>query len=485
VSGEILSDIVLVYPKTGTDIKRVIAPPHSLLTIAALPDKEDMEVKIIDQRVDKDWKKILVEELDKKPLCVGISSMTGMQIKYAIEVSRVVKDYSPIPVVWGGKHPSLLPIQVLKSGLANAVCVGEGDYQLYYNVIGKNFSGVWKTDKYVDMEELLPTPWHLIDIEKYIHEDLYLPNSPRTLDVGESSRGCSFGCHFCCQANTRWRPMSAEKTVDRVTEIVKKYNLTGVWFRDDEFYINIKRAVEICEGLIPLNIKWYTSGTRVDIFNKTPLDACEVYKRGGASVLKFGAESGSDRILNMINKGFTKADILKANLKCKDVGITPAYNFMGGFPTQTFQEYDETINLICQMKEDNPDARFETIMTYAPMPGTPLFDMAIEHGLEPPEILSGWINWRFDEEDVSGTRNPWYSKKEREWIGNIIYLSALANGVDIMIDSYNGSLLGMMMRMGWALPKKYISYRFRNKKYRGLSPDLRLAKWLRGVVSYR
>jgi len=78
VSGEILSDIVLVYPKTGTDIKRVIAPPHSLLTIAALPDKEDMEVKIIDQRVDKDWKKILVEELDKKPLCVGISSMTGM-----------------------------------------------------------------------------------------------------------------------------------------------------------------------------------------------------------------------------------------------------------------------------------------------------------------------------------------------------------------------------------------------------------------------
>lgn len=479
-----MADILLVYPKTGTNLKRVIAPPHSLLAVAALPDKEGLKVKIIDQRVEPKWREVLIDELRKQPYVVGISSMTGMQIKYAIGVARAIRSISGVPIVWGGKHPSLMPIQVLESGLANAVCIGEGDYQFYYNFLGKNFDGVWATTKYVDMEDLPETPWHLIDIKQYIQEDMYLPNSPRTLDVGESSRGCSFQCQFCSQANTKWRPMSAEQTVERVTRLVKEHNLTGVWFRDDEFYININRAVKICEGLMPLNIKWYTSGTRIDLFNKTPLDACEIYKRGGASVLKFGAESGSDRILKMIKKGFTKEDILKANLKCKQVGITPAYNFVGGFPTQTFEEYDETIDLIVQLKRDNPSARFEVIGTYAPMPGTPLFDMAIEYGLNPPDTLEGWINWRFDEDDSEGTRNPWYSQKERDWIGNIVYLSALANGVDSMIESYNGSFKGDLMRLAYYLPRKYFNYKFKNKLYRNM-PEMKIIKWLRKQVSYR
>ena len=480
-----MADIVLIYPKTGTNLKRVIAPPHSLLAIAALPDDDGYNVKIIDQRVEPNFSRILEDELYKRPYVVGISTMTGMQIKYAINIAKEVRKLSPTPIVWGGKHPSLLPQQVLDSGLADDVCVGEGDIQFYKKFKEKRLcSGVWETSEYVDMEELSEIPWHLIDIEQYIKEDMYLPNSPRTLDVGESSRGCSFRCGFCSQANTKWRPISAEQTIERVTRLVKEHNLTGVWFRDDEFYINIDRAVKICEGLMPLNIKWYTSGTRIDLFNKTPLDACKIYKRGGASVLKFGAESGSDRILGMINKGFKRDDILKANLKCKQVGITPAYNFIGGFPTQTFEEYDETIDLIVQLKEDNPSARFEVIGTFAPMPGTPLFDMAIEYGLKPPEKLEGWINWRFDEDDTSGTRNPWYSQQERDWIGNIVYLSALANGLDTMIESYNGSIMGKLMRLAYSLPKKYLDYKFEKKQYRSM-PEMGFIKWLRKQVSYR
>jgi hypothetical protein len=136
------------------------------------------------------------------------------------------------------------------------------------------------------------------------------------------------------------------------------------------------------------------------------------------------------------------------------------------------------------MKQDNPNARFETIMTYAPMPATPLWDMAIEYGLKPPEDLEGWINWRFDEEDESGTRNPWYSRKEREAIGNIVYLAGLTLGVPSMISSYDGSLIGKAMKLGYYLPQKYFEYRFRNKKYFNM-PELKIAKWLRKKVAYR
>lgn len=479
-----MSDIVLIYPKTGTDVKRVIAPPHSLLAIAAYPDKMGMKVKIIDQRVDDNWRETLSAELKAKPLCVGISTMTGMQIKYAMHVAQEVRKQSDTPIVWGGKHPSLLPSQTLESGLADAVCVGEGDFRFYYHVMSGNLTGIWGTPSFINIEELLPTPWHLIDVDKYIHVDMYLPDSPRTLDVGETSRGCPYQCRFCSQANEKWRPMSIEKTVDRITEAVKRFNLTGVWIRDDEFYINIKRAVAICEALIPLNIKWYTSGTRVDIFNKTPLDALEVYKQGGASVLKFGAESGSNRILDFINKGFHKEDIIEANLKAKKAGITPAYNFMGGFPTQTFDEYNETIDLIMQMKKDNSDAHFETIMTYAPMPGTYLWNVSLKYGLIPPKTLVEWINWRFDEEDETGTRNPWYTRKQRATIGNIVYLAGLTLGVPTMIDSYDGSVVGKLLKAGYYLPHKYFEYRFGHKYYTTM-PELKIAKWVRKKVAYK
>ena len=73
-------NIVLIYPKTGMDFGSTIAPPHSLLTIAAPLHKEGYQVRIIDQRVDRDWNRRLTDELKRDPICVGISSMSGTHI---------------------------------------------------------------------------------------------------------------------------------------------------------------------------------------------------------------------------------------------------------------------------------------------------------------------------------------------------------------------------------------------------------------------
>jgi anaerobic magnesium-protoporphyrin IX monomethyl ester cyclase len=476
-----MADIVLIYPKTGNDVKASIAPPHSLLAIAAIPDKYGYSVKIIDQRVTPFWQIALWKELETKPLMVGITTMTGTQIHYAMQAAQVVRDYGNTPIVWGGKHPSLLPVQTLESGLADAVCKGEGDYLLYENVIKKNFTGIWWKDTPVKMDDLLHTPWHLIDIEKYIHSDMYLKNSPRTLDIGQTSRGCPFKCTFCSQGNEKWRAMSVDNAVDRITYAVKKFNLTGIWIRDDEFYVNTNRAVSICEKLIPLNIKWYTSGTRIDIFNKTPIDALKIYKRGGASVLKFGAESGSNRILKYINKRITREDTLEANLKARLAGITPAYNFMAGFPGETFNEINESVDLMVQLKRENPDAQVETLSTFCAMPGTELWKTAIEYGLVEPDKLEGWINWRFDEYDDSGTRNPWLNLSERKALGNLCYLSIMANVVPNLLNSYDG-LKGLLLKAAYKLPQAYFEYRFKNKSYKHI-PEMRLIKKLRGRFS--
>ena len=99
----------------------------------------------------------------------------------------------------------------------------------------------------------MPVPWELVDVEKYIHPDMYLKESPRTLDIGQTSRGCPFNCGFCSSASLRqrkWRAMSVKRSLEAIVEPIKRFKLSGIWIRDDEFYIDRRRANDICEYFI-------------------------------------------------------------------------------------------------------------------------------------------------------------------------------------------------------------------------------------------
>lgn len=507
-----MSDIVLVYPRTGMDIGSTVAPPHSLLAVAAPLEEVGYKVKIIDQRVDKNWKLDLLDELSRKPLFMGISTMTGTQVKFAIEIARLTRDYvdGAIPIVWGGPHPTLLPEQTLESGWADVVCVGEGDETIFKLACVLEKGPLWAkrvrdslqqvegvaylSDSIVvrttpsplaNMERLLPTPWHLINVEEYIHPDIYLKGG-RNLDVGQTSRGCPFNCGFCSSASIRqrkWRPFSAERSISMITETVRRFKLTGIWLRDDEFFVNSERAAKIAEGIIPLGIHWYTSGTRVDTFNRMTEEQLVVLGRSGANVLKFGAESGSNRLLELMDKGITREETLKANLKAKRYGITPAFALMLGFPTETFGEMEETISLAKHMRRDNPKAQFETMAVYTALPGTPMWKMALEYGLKPPQKLEEWIDWNFDEYDPEGKRIPWFNKKERQAIGNLCYISMLSNAVPNVIDSLSSRIVSKVLQGLYALPHKYYQWRFFGRHYKWTG-ELNLVRMVRQKLFY-
>jgi anaerobic magnesium-protoporphyrin IX monomethyl ester cyclase len=483
-----MSDIVLVQIKSGMDIGSSVAPPHGLLCVAAPLDNAGYKVKIIDQRVNPNWKQDLLNELNTKPIYVGITAMTGTQVNFAIEVAKIVRQQGKTPIVWGGAHPTLLPQQVMDSGYADYVVQREADEAILD--ITQNIAAGRQIEKIIDcplpdMEKLLPTPWHLIDVEKYIHKDIYVKNSPRTMDVSQTSRHCCWQCGFCSSASIgfrKWRPMSAEKSINMITTAVKKFNLSGIWLRDDEFYVNSDRAAKIVEGIMSLNIHWYTSGTRVDVFNKTPDDQIDLYKRAGAHTLKFGAESGNSRILKLMNKGITPEDTIQANFKIKKHGITPAFALMCGFPTETFEEMNDTIELANTLKRHNPMAQFETMAVYTALPGTPMWDLAIQNGLKPPTKLEEWGSWIFDEYDYEGRRIPWFNSKDRLAIGNICYLSMLSNALPNVLDSLERD--GWWMKSLYKLPHKYFQWRFKNKLYRN-APELLFLRWLRSKMFYQ
>ena len=501
------ADIILIYPKTGVDFGSTVAPPHSILSVAAPLHKEGYKVKIIDQRTDLHWDKSLESGISSKTICIGISCMTGTQIYFAIEAAKVIRNIdSRVPIVWGGPHPSILPEQTCQSEYVDIVCVGEGD--ITFSEIVKalqaktpleTINGIAFKDSnriiitperlLLDVETLLPVPWELVNVEDYIHPDFYLKESPRTLDIGQTSRGCPFNCGFCCSSalqKHKWRPMSVEKALEVIVDPVKRFKLNGIWIRDDEFYINRDRVNNICEGIIKANLKihWYTSGTRADIFSRASEEEVDLLKKSGAYVLKFGAESGSNRILKLMNKGITLQDTIEANLKAKRHGIIPAFALMVGFPTETFEEINQTIDFVSKLRKDNPKAQFETIAGYTAYPGTPLYELALKYGLKPPQSLEDWIDWNVAEYDPLGVRIPWFNYEDRIKIGNISYMSILANALGNTIDGVKNIYLRNILKIISIPISLYYRLRLKRKWY-SFVPELMVIRYIRKIFFYR
>lgn len=499
------ADVLLIYPKTGVDFGSTVAPPHAVLSIAAPLLKEGYKVKIIDMRTDKNWEESILRSLDANPICVGVSTMIGTQIKFALKAARLVRQYKDgkIPIIWGGVHPTVLPLQTLENEFVDVVVVGEGEITMLElvkamagrtslsavnGIAFKNGGKPTQTPprELLDVETLLPVPWDLVEVEDYIHPDMYIKNSPRTLDIGQTSRGCPFRCGFCCSATIRqrkWRAMSVEKALDMIVSAVRRFKLTGVWLRDDEFYINRKRAKAICEGMIKenLNIKWYTSGTRVDVFCKASEEDVALLKKAGADVLKFGAESGDNRVLSLMSKDITWEQTLEANRKAKRHDIKPAFALMAGFPSETWEEINKTIDLVFEIKKDNPNAQFESIGTFIALPGTPMYQLALEHGLKPPRSLEEWIEWNFEQYDYSGRKVPWFSYNDRVKLGNLNTLCNLSFAVPNLFGSIADPFLRLIFKIVGTPLTNFYRFRFKHKMYT-FSLDLRLIMLLKKLL---
>lgn len=340
----------------------------------------------------------------------------------------------------------------------------------------------------MDVEELLPVPWHLVDVEKYIHKDMYVQGRDRVLDIGQTSRGCPFQCSFCsssCIRGRKWRAMSPEKSLDMILGAIKQFNLDGFWLRDDEFYIDRKRADKIFKGIINsgVDVSFYTSGTRVDVFLKATDEQLLTMKESGAHTLKFGAESGSKRILDLMNKGITPEMTEEANLRCKKLGIHSSYGIIVGYPGERFEDIQQTITFGYGLKEANPLANLETMAQFTPLPGTPSFDIAKNLGLRAPESLEGWTDWLFDDYDFEGNKLPWYNRKERIAVGNISYMSILANGFVNALESIRNPFIRGFFRILAKPASTYFRWRLINGFFWNV-PELIIVRYLRRKLFY-
>jgi anaerobic magnesium-protoporphyrin IX monomethyl ester cyclase len=436
--------ILLFYPKTSENSSWYRAP-LSLLTIASQIDKNKYEIIIIDANIESNYKKKIEELLYEKKnlLCVGISAMTGLQIKGALEISRLVKSINPtLPVVWGGWHCSILPDETLKSKYIDFVVRAQGEitFKELINALekGKEFENIDglsfkksnrikgnkikvnqivhnKKSEFLDINSFLPIDYDLVDIEKYIIKTDF---GKRTINY-ITSQGCPYDCGFCAEVtvnNRRWSGLSSDRVLDEIEKLVKKYNVDGIIFDDNSLFVNNKRVLEICSGILKrkLNIKWGQANGRTDQLLKLSDEEWNLLKESGCTSILIGAESGSDKILKLINKKVIVENTIDVLKKAKKYGISIEASLMAGFPEEPEQDLNKTLDLIDLTYGISPNHK-ALLFFYTPYPGTPLFDMAVKNGLKVPRNLEMWSSY-----DLEHANTPWLSASYRRKLRSII-----------------------------------------------------------------
>lgn len=324
--------------------------------------------------------------------------MTGQQISSAIRISK--KFHEKVTIVWGGIHPTICPESVLAETYVDDIIRGDGEGAFYELLQKLDLSGresIFKkksADNYrihcMDNlnESVIDFSEESIPEQYFIVRDGFKKAFPL-----ETSRGCPHNCAFCHNSilGHSYRVVETARIVENINQLSGLYHVDGVIFQEDNFFLNEKRVVDILKRLRGYDIGW-KANSRLSYFKKLVHNK-EIMKLicdSNCHVLQFGLESGSNRILRLINKGISVEEIIQTNQFLSEYDIAIRYNFIIGFPTESMQEIEQTLGLIDKLLRDNPHMETPFVNIYTPYPGTPLYELAKKEGFSPPVDLNGW-----------------------------------------------------------------------------------------------
>ena len=466
-----MTDVIIIRPISHSWSEelymRYVTIPHGPLHLAAPLVESGYNVKIIDEVVEDNAENELRKNLKKNPICVGISSMTGMQIKNGLKFAEIVRDENEnLPIIWGGAHPTILPITTLDDPLVDIVVCGEGE-KTFPDLVSclekekslKDVSGIYYKDNgnyitnqkrcLMNLDDIPELPYHLIKMEVYI-TSIKKRGINRYFEI-HTSRGCPYGCAFCYNSvhNKKWRTKSAERILENLKFLIHNYGIDGITWEDEIFSFSKERITNICNGIIDegIDIK-LRAGVRVDHFSNFQNSFIELMKKAGFIHFGFGVESGSEKILRYINKHITIKQIHDVVKKVKENGFLATYNFMTGFPNETAEDFAETLKLIHQIFKSNQNMLYPVSgpSFYTPFPETKLYYEALDLGFIPPNTFREWAKF-----DYNNMEMPWVNKNFSQIMYKAKHVVADLNqkfiGEDARIDSTDYKPLEEMIRM--------------------------------------
>ena len=479
--------VTLVFPRLKRESN--VWAPLPLMALAAPLKEAGFDARVVDARIINPHLPDILEAAGGA-LYVGLSVMTGLQIRDAVVISRAVKRSFPeIPVVWGGYHASMLPAQVLAEEYVDIVIRGQG--QIAATELARRLAGaeggsldgipglcykrggeavIADYPALVDIDQFPPTPYDVIDTQKYMVHDV----ATRTMKYF-SSQGCPFGCGFCAETSMYgrgWKGFSAQRVVDDLENLVKNHGVNGIDFADTNFFVSKRRVREICEGIIErgLDLKW-AADVRTKQFIEFPEDLQQLIRDAGCRRLLLGAESGSQEALEHIGKQTTVEDTLRVARICNRLGITARFTTMFGFPGEPQKDIEATLKMIEGIKAINEDFEVHGFF-FAPYPGAPMYDEAVRLGFVPPAHTEAWADF-----DLTELHTPWVDPVYKEKVDMIIdfYMPFASPGPELK-EKMNA---GGTRALAYKGMHQLATWRVKNREFRA-PLEWRLKRWRQG-----
>lgn len=376
--------VVLINPPSPFLIDQKAFPPLGILYIAAYLRENDIEVEVIDLANQENH---LEEALVKvKGDFIGVTATTA-QYPYARRIKDIIKQQNPgIPVIVGGAHPSSTPERCLNDGF-DRVIAGEGEKALL-KVVKENYREKLIKIPYINDIDSIPFPARdLVDLKTYGYD---IEGGKATTII--TSRGCPFKCAFCSKDvwQRKVRFHSVNYVFNELKEIISKFEIRYFLFLDDIFNLSKRRFIDLCQRIAPLKIKWrcYVSTRTMD------MEMLEAMKEAGCIEVGIGIESGSQKILNIANKGTTVEKNTEFVLRCKEIGLIVNAFIMIGLPGETYETIEATKRWMEKVRPDK--FGFNIFMPYI---GTPIYNNIRDYDLkilDIPEEYS-WVKGRQEE----------------------------------------------------------------------------------------
>lgn len=397
------NDLLLINAFSWTTERRTCYLPYGMLYLAAFLRQQGIRVGIYDRNTDYSLEigKCIEQVKKENPAIVGLSVLTGPVISDALKISRAIKSASPqTRIVWGGLHPTIFPRYVLGEESVDFIIQGEGEaaalelcrallenrpYREIKNLGFKEGGKIYINpvrDELLDLDQLDLPAWDLLEMRHYIANRFF---ASRVLTMN-TSRGCPFKCTFCFNqglAYQRWRALSAAGIKKQMDHLHKNYGINGIQFYEDSFDTDKKRVRDFCDLMIRSGLN---RQVRWSHFSNVPYfdpETVSYEKAAGLRYIEYGVESGSQRILDWVNKRQSILQIREVFEGCRKIGIKTAALFMIGFPDESYAELMMTTRLV-----EGLPAHILISTIYRPYPGTPLFDYCVKmRKFSPPDEL--------------------------------------------------------------------------------------------------
>jgi anaerobic magnesium-protoporphyrin IX monomethyl ester cyclase len=404
--------------------ERDMYPPFGIMYVADALIQIGFRVRLFHET--HDYVDAFVREVERdQPLFVGLSTITGPQLRPVIETSKQLKARG-VPVVWGGVHATIMPEDCLKEAYVDFVVVNEGEEtvqefaRMLAGQIPIDFASVrglaWKDAGrpvvnlerpfIQDLDRFRPR-WDLIPVERYL-----IQSGPydRALPV-YISRGCPFRCGFCYNEvvmKRTWRQHSDKFVVEQIHWLREKYQINAVDYADDYLFGRIKPMQRLVEKV---GMPW-SGQVRVQLLKP---EFVKWMRDTGCQWVNIGAESGSQAVLDSMHKD-QKAEQIEwgvRNLTEIAPHIEANLSFIVGLPEETDKDRQVTFDLIERLCAMNEKARC-SVCVYMPYPGTPLWPDALARGFVVPESQEGWCDF-----DLNRGNTPWVSDAEAQVMSDV------------------------------------------------------------------